>query len=277
MNLRTLALTATAVTLAWDPAGSATSSYWSIVSSHPDMVLAKRYNSQSQINADSKPSPNPYVTYDSVEDAAKIQMVTASLPNQVRPKLPQTHSTGTLLFVWDAKWHDHYGNATYRAGLSTHKCFQLANSLGPGDQRRIEPRMQYAMALSPDIAKVDTRVYPSPGTPRDTVQPQLAQFTVKPGAWTRRWAFVEFVTPTTVRYSEWIADETRAPVRIFNRASLTLPNIGGLNQFWFEYNSSQTRTAGAGPLVSWFRDLVVLAGLSESEAVLLVSQGAQVP
>jgi hypothetical protein len=258
----------------WSPMPvSAATTYFAWLAARSDALVAKSYKSQTQINGDSEMSPNSHVTYDSVEDAAKVQFVNdsvgdASLPNQVRPKFA-TATTGTLLFVWDAKWHAHYGDATYRNGLNTHKAYQLANYLAAGDQRRIEPRMLYSHASSPDIAMVDTRLYPG-----DAMPGQLAQFTVKPNTWTRRWAFVEFRSATDVLYSEWIADATRSPVRLFNRNPITLINIGGINEFWFEYNSSQQRPSTSGPLVSWFRDFVVLRNVSDP--LTIVSQGAVV-
>lgn len=281
VNFRITALTLASVALAWDPAGTTPLSYWSVLAGHPDKILAKRYLSQAEINGDSQRSPNTCVTVDSVEQAARVRFVNdrlgdASLPNQVRPKLPQAYSNGTLLFVWDAKWHADYGNATYRAGLNTHKAFQLANHTVSGDQRRLEPRMKYSLASFPDIARVDTRVYPDGQGPGDAVPGQLAQFTVKPNTWTRRWSFVEFQTPTVVLYSEWIADEMRPEVQLHNRRQVNLVNGGGISQFWFEYNSSQKRASSAGPLTSWFRDLAVLRNLSFTEAANLVAQGAPV-
>ncbi|HET9267372.1 MAG TPA: hypothetical protein VFO31_04385 [Vicinamibacterales bacterium] len=273
-----MSIGAKAVALDWDdPSAPPVSDYWALLAAHPAKIVAKRYDSQTQINADSEKSPNTHVTFDATQRAAKVQFVNdalgdASLPNQVRPRLPRAYTTGTLFFCWDAKWHPHYGDAGYRAGLDNHKCFQLANHTVSGDQRRIEPRMRYGQASSPDIAKVDTRLYPG-----DAMTGQLAAFTVKPATWTRRWSFVEFQSATAVLYSEWIADETRTPVRLFARRPCTLINGGGLAQFWVEFNSSQTRPSTAGPLIAWVRDFATLAGLSESAAVSLVAQGAKVP
>jgi hypothetical protein len=259
----------------WAPASlsAATTTYFAWLAARSDVLVAKSYKSQTQINGDSEQSPNSSVTYDSLEDAAKVQFVNdqlgdASLPNQVRPQFA-TATSGTLLFIWDAKWHAHYGDVNYRNGLDNHKCFQLANGSASGDQRRIEPRMRYGLATYPDVAKVDTRLYPN-----DAMPGQVAQFTVKPNTWTRRWAFVEFRSATDVLYSEWIADSTRTPVQLFNRNAITLINIGGMNEFWFEYNSSQQRPSTSGPLVSWFRDFVVLRNVSDAASI--VSQGAVV-
>ena len=48
--------------------------------------------------------------------------------------------------------------------------------------------------------------------------------------------------------------------------------VGDLFEFWFEYNSSQKRPSTAAPLVSWFRNFVVLRNVSDPRAI--VTQGA---
>ena len=50
------------------------------------------------------------------------------------------------------------------------------------------------------------------------------------------------------------------------------PGLGGVNAFWFEYNSSAKRT---GPEIdAWFRNFIVMQDIADADA--MVTMGANV-
>ncbi len=235
------------------------------------------------------------MVFDPAEDAAMftIPADTASLPRQVRPAYPRVE-VGTVLFTWDAKWGPEF--QTDRDELQTHKAFQLARDgqvSGSGDNRRIELRTRFSLAegeceeargcadgdtreecvaCAASIAASDLRLYQFDNLEgeQQPAEPQDARFVIEPDTWTRFWAFVDFDAGT---YSQWIADSDRAPVQVFDALSIDYASHGGgLDWFWFEYNSSQSRTGGE--LRGWFRNLVVVQDMSDAAG--LVAEGAEV-
>ena len=135
----------------------------------------------------------------------------------------------------------------------------------------IEPRTRFVLADAPFVAMADSRVYhftPAMGESQP-LMPQVGQFALRPDNWTRFWAYVDFVAN---EYTYWIADEETAPVVIHERIGLaysTFPmGSAGLNQFWFEHNSSQSRSAGSPELFIWGRNLVVLRDVADPDAIV---------
>ena len=102
-----------------------------------------------------------------------------------------------------------------------------------------------------------------------------SNFTAQGDTWVRFWLFLDL---DNNEGSQWIADETQAPVLIHDRNLLTFSGADGtgtdtgpgIDQFWFEYNSSQSRTDAMPDLFAWFRNFVVLKDLSFAEARALV-------
>jgi hypothetical protein len=191
------------------------------------------------------------------QDAAKVVLPAdkASIPSQVR--LPINTNSGTLFLTWDAWWGEEYASAALRGGLNTHKNFQIASPVD-NSQRWLEIRSKYS-AGGGSVANIDARPYTTLGPNTsygggDSIQPQVGQFNIAARKWTRYWVLVELQPSEWDRVSVWVADETRDPVRLFNRVEMR--SAGFLTNLWLEYNSSQSRVGG--PLVGYVRNVVGL-------------------
>jgi hypothetical protein len=250
----------------------------------PDQLALRKDGGYT--NNNSKPQ---YVTYNPMhdldprrQDAAKLIVpdFTNNLPNQVRLPIP-THAPQSLFVVWDvwfgAEW------APQRSGLDTHKTWQFAS---PGIHTEV--RTRYKMSNGPkDIAMTDVRQYSAgtswgPNTEEArsfggnnygaALGPMVGDFMVKAETWTRYFAF--FDAPDAAgwyRFSLWVADEGREPVRILDRLQIKPgeKSSGGWEQFWLEYNTSKTDVVpGRGELVSYVRNIVMLKGLGDPSGLL---------
>lgn len=251
------------------PASANADEYFDWLRRRPETILARGYQSQAEIDADiAATNPANRVrppVYDSTVKGARwtIPAGVASIAgqDQLHPRFG-TVSSGNLLLVWEARWDSAFaGNL---GGLETHKAFQLASD-SSGDKRRIEIRTRFSLAPSNAVAMVDARGYiwnpsgqPLPG--------QTGQFTIEPNKWTRFWAFLDFNART---FSLWVADEDTKPVRLFNRMQYSNMS-GGIDHFWFEFNSSQERGGGSS-LTVWGRNFAALRNVSDVEAI--VNQG----
>ncbi len=234
--------------------------------------VSLRKQSEIDANLHGKVASPPTVAYDPNADGARMQMASGSgsITQQMRIQFTEV-TTANLLFYWEGRWEQGFVSDGDIDGLQTNKAYQLAHG-GGGDNRRIEPRTRFALANSPFVAAVDTRIYWfTPAVGDDSpLEPQIGSFDIKPDTWTRFWAFVDF---DNSKYSYWIADETTAPVVINDAVGLSYANYPptnspGLDTFWFEHNSSQSRTAGTPVLHIWGRNLVVLTGVSDAAAVV---------
>lgn len=248
--------------------------YYESLAARSDVHFTASLRSDVEINAhrNGKPHDPPDVVYDPAADGARMRMPSGagSIATQIRLSFPAVAS-GNLLFYWEGRWEAGFVSDGDVDGLQTNKAYQLARS-GPGDNRRIEARTRFALVDSPFVAAVDTRSYwfaPAQGSDQP-VQPQVGSFDIKPDTWTRFWAFVDFANG---QYSYWVADETSGPVVIHDAIGIDYsplpPGAGpGLDTFWFEHNSSQSRTAGTPDLFIWGRNLVVLKDVSDASGVV---------
>mgnify|MGYP001829035701 CR=1 FL=1 len=125
------------------------------------------------------------------------------------------------------------------------------------------------------VANIDCRIYgwsPTTPGPGDTFADLDTEFHVAGETWTRFWLFVDF---ENLQITQWVGDETRAPVRIYDQAQFDAMDPANLESFWFELNSSQSRS-DPETLYVWGKNLVVLKDLGSLDAVQsLVSQGDQ--
>ena len=211
------------------------------------------------------------VVYDDTQGAARMQISSGSgsVAQQMRIEFNRV-SSGTLLFYWEGRWEQGFVSSGDIDGLQTNKAYQLARR-GSGDNRRVEPRTRFSQANPPFVAKADTRIYhftPAVGD-QSPLEPQQSEFNFAAEAWTRFWALVDFDNNT---YSYWIADETRAPVVINDAVGLSYDNFPngneGLDWFWFEHNSSQSRTPGTPLLYIWGRHFAVLRDVADASALV---------
>jgi|GEM_PF-4045464 len=250
---------------------SADNNYFESLAARSEVIYARSYRKQSEIDADVPTRPENRETppvYDPVVDGARWTVHPGNggivTKDQMRPHFPHT-STGSLLFYWEARWDK---NFPYELStMHTHKAFQLSRDTS-GDQRRIEIRTRFNLASAPDVAEVDGRSYI--WSPEETpMSHQVGKFTIKGDTWTRFWAYVDF---DRRRFSLWVADEKTSPKEIYRDYQFN-DMTGGLDNFWFEFNSSQSRAGGAA-LNIWARNFVVLRNVGNVEA--LIEQGGKV-
>ncbi|MBN1671024.1 MAG: hypothetical protein JXR37_08335 [Kiritimatiellae bacterium] len=255
--------------------------YFGWLSNRTETVVAVGYRSEAEINADTAPGrqPNRNVIYDPQEDAARGQLGpgVGTLGTYMKPGMWNNFfsaRSGSLLFIWDVRWSEEFLRFPEQ-GILTHKAFQLSENAS-GDSRRIEIRTRFGLSGPGEVAEIDARRYIWGGDglaqPMGADGPggdcQTGQFTVMPVTWTRFWASVNFDTGT---FSLWVADENTLPVTLFDAYRLVITTK--LDNFWWEFNSSQTRTGGADAYI-WFRNFVVMQDVSDPSAI--VAQGARV-
>jgi hypothetical protein len=68
--------------------------------------------------------------------------------------------------------------------------------------------------------------------------------------------------------SLWVADEHTDPVLIIDRRQLRVNAAGGVESFWFEYNTSSHARPGLPERVGYVRNLVMLRNANDVPALL---------
>jgi hypothetical protein len=128
-----------------------------------------------------------------------------------------------------------------------------------------------------DIGALDVRAYGAPGIAlgpnvRDgkPLMPKSGSFTVRAETWTRYWVLIEQRANDWDPVSLWVADENTDPVQIIDRRQLQVsPRAkGGVESFWFEYNSSSAAREGLGERVGYVRNLVMLRNVKDVPGLL---------
>jgi hypothetical protein len=211
-----------------------------------------------------------FVTYDPIndpdprkQDAAKIVVGGNNLQNQVRFPIPAT--AGSLLLTWDAWFGKEWARSN--TGLTSYKTWQIAS---PAETIWLETRNRWRETGS--LYTVDTRFYGNSTmyganvTDNDPLGPMAGAFAVQPETWVRYWVFLK-PAGAFYEYSLWVADETREPVKVLDKLLVKLNSVGP-RAFWIEYNTSTTEIIGTRPLVSYNRNLVMLAGLDDPTPLL---------
>ena len=194
-----------------------------------------------------------------------------SVANQVWLPISTTNGN-TYLATWDA-W---YGKELRRSesGLINWKTFQFdaPRSIGGRPTIWFEVRTRFDLAPTPaDVAMVDARGYSSPLGPNVTkgqpLSPAIGTFVVRPETWLRYWVRIEQRASDWDLMSLWVADEHTGPVHLIDK--LQFEAHDGIQRFRFEYNTSQDPLGvKRGPLVAYFRNFVMLQGVSNPEALM---------
>jgi hypothetical protein len=256
--------------LRWRQSGN--HSYFDLLSAMPEAILSKAYRTQAEIDADDHGGPGD-VVYDTGEDAAKFTIDSGDgsidTVDQLRPNFTATN-TGNLLFFWEAQWESGFVADGGIDGLKNHKAFQLARD----GKLSIEPRCRFSKVNSPYVARVDVRGYGnkagySQGA-AETIAPQDGEFNILPDVWVRHWFLLDF---DNKKVWYWIGDENRANVTILDNVDFdfSVAFSTKFDEFWFEFDSSQDRTAGTPVLNIWGRNLVVLKDVTGASSI--VAQG----
>ena len=194
-----------------------------------------------------------------------------SVPNQVWLPISTTNGN-TYLATWDA-W---YGKELRRSesGLINWKTFQFDAPRAIGGRPTIwfEVRTRFDLAPTPaDVAMVDARGYSRPMGPNVTdsqpLSPAVGTFVVRPETWLRYWVRIEQRASDWDLMSLWVADEHTDPVHLIDK--LQFEAHDGIQRFRFEYNTSQDPLGvKRGPLVAYFRNFVLLQGVTNPAALM---------
>lgn len=251
--------------------------YFEFLVAQPEHLHDRAYRTIEEIE-DDLPPPTSRVDYDPSQDAARWtfgpDVGSMSSADQLRSSFgPITDANRNAFLFWEARWDSAW--ATNRGGIENHKAFQIGGIEGGGDPRGLEPRTRFGLADPGAVALIDCRIYgwnPTTPGPADTFAPLDAEFHVAGNTWTRFWFFADF---ENLEASMWVGDETRAPQAVYARSQFEDMSPENLESFWFEFNSSQSRS-DPETIFTWGRNLVVLQGVANYEAAeSLVMQGDQ--
>lgn len=249
-----------------------------------------------------------YFTYDFANDPdpRKIDGAKFALPSGVTSATTNNGCTWvfngpdahTYLITWDVLWTDDWVFANH--GIPTHKAFQIEEEMGGdynGSGLFVETRCRFTGAneltaengdghpvtgysSSTDVCNVDIRGYggstSSPSSQVQPLNPSLNAFLVKPNKVTRYWVRIQYQFGSFHTIDAWVADEDRAVVHIVGGAKMSSRSgaTGGINAFWFEFNSStdppRPINDPGGDLVAYVRNLVVLQDPPSDISSLLV-------
>jgi hypothetical protein len=215
--------------------------------------------------------------YDADVDGARFTIpagvASIRIGDQVRPSFdPIPITERNALYYWEARAPSYWVNVG-DDGVQTYKAFQLS----AGGDLTLEARFRYSRKTMADaVALLDMRVYGGGAAYAvgDTGSDSLLRandFDVAADTWTHFWAFLDFESNAV---SYWAADEVRRPVRVSDQSMLDWSTQYGadlaFDQFWFEFNTSQSRDTGPEAHM-YGRNLVVLRnldGVAEAEALV---------
>jgi glucuronoarabinoxylan endo-1,4-beta-xylanase len=224
---------------------------------------------------------------------------------QVRVPMPTMELGHSYLVTWDAWYGDEWREDI--SGIPAHKAFQFD---GP-DRLNGAPKIWWEVhhayksvgdypVASNEVARLAVRHYASgmrqlddgtwigvpagpnvtSGSTSETPVLPYRQFNVKPERWVRHWQLIEYgmdpepwrSNPPGTLMSLWAADEDRSPVQLYNRLQVTLWQPG-IRKFWIEINTSTNEVkANRGPMVAYFRNVVILKDVSFADVPALLQR-----
>lgn len=258
------------------PTGGGSHPYYDMLRTKPEAFAAYSLRDQAQIEQYRRTKELPSdVVYDPVMDAAKVTVTGASLKTQVWLPINVASPMKGVLVSWDAWFGKTWDKAL--TGIGQYKAF---NFCSPVEDVWCEINTVFhSLATDPNfIAHITGRIYFTSLYPASAYQgpnvtanndlaPQAGQFSLKPEAWTRFWAYFDTDDQGWDTYSLWVADGTRQPVQIFNRLQLKT-RAGKLGIFRLEYNTS-TSGVVQSPKIAYIRNVVMLKGVTDVAPLLV--------
>jgi hypothetical protein len=262
--------------------------YFDTLSARSDCLVAYHLRSDAQIDAietvksgiSEKGEMRFPVSYDAANDAALFRIDPRVGSTDSEGKRVATAATsGSWLLTWDLRFDN--GHAyTSSSHLGRHKTYMVGwRGATSGDNRWLGLKTEYinAAQAGQGVAEIYTYMvgttYHGPGTtlgPQSSIQPRTGSFFINANTWTRVWIFVEDIGQALSYVSVWVADTSRGPVQLHNRNAVITPE-GGINKFWFEYDTSGEDAAN-GEMRSWNRNLVVLKNVTAAQVAGLLQR-----
>lgn len=248
------------------PPQSGEHAYFDWLRQQGTVVAARSYRNQGEIDADinaRRPErrERPPV-YDSREDAARWDLPGGQQHvisvDQLRIRWGPAIGSGTVFGFVELKLSDDdWIRDAQQGDLRTWKAFQWARD----DTLGFETRFRFDQGLI-----VDFRSYGQSGWTENSGFRANTQFALRPGNWTRFWWLLDY---SARRVTVWVADEDRPePVRVLDGHST---QMGSVNEFWFEFNTSQNRT-GPASLELYARNAVILRNVSNPESLVIAGR-----
>lgn len=214
-------------------------------------------------------------TYDGQLDAAKFIVPANSgslvIGDQVRHQFERVDS-GSLFIFWEARASAYWSAPGAVDGVETHKAFQISD----GGDLTLEPRFRFVQSDPPFFARADMRVYGDQSGvevgPADSVAPQAGEFEFLPETWTRFWVVMDF---DQNQLSYWVGDTDQPITQVLDDVPFDWTgNYGpgfGVDEFWFEFNTSQARTSDEEPCF-WGRNLAILRDVEDPDALVALGE-----
>ncbi len=257
--------------ICWQSANSDTYFDWLVAA--PEHYSSTDLRSQAEVVANLNFSDKSKATteYDSVMDAAKFTIKpgkgSVEIGDQIRHHFPYV-DTGNIFFYWESLAPSYWARDGGVDGVNTYKTFQLSRD----GSLTLEFRYRFSQVDRPYVARVDTRVYGAKEGvqigPQDSAAPQTGEFNILPDKWVRFWVHVDY---DNNRLSYWVGDQDREAVTILDAVHFDWEaNYGsrfGLDQFWFEFNTSQKRSPDPTAYM-YGRNLAVLRNVADPKSLV---------
>lgn len=232
---------------------SGNNNYYNFLKSSPLLYSSLSLRTQQEVVANTHYGNKSLVTttYDANMDAALFYVFenspSVNIGDQIRHKFTKV-SSGNLLFYWEVKWPEYWAQDIEADGVNNYKAFQFSND----GTLNLEIRNRFNQVNAPNVARIDVRGYGNHPTTSDVLNNQSGEFIVQPNVWTSYWALIDYDSNT---FSLWVGDENRPPVAIHVNSPV---NFAGreVNQFWFEFNTSQSRIGPEAHI--WGRNSIIL-------------------
>ena len=218
-----------------------------------NVILARSYRSEQEIEDDSQFTPNNMVNYDAKMDAAKIIIPSgvSNLSPQLRPTFGGNYLTmdgDELWLQWEARFDSSYAPAANLNGIETNKLYQLASGSG---KQKFEFRHRYSFTDDTAVAVPDYRVYQNAPTEfgiqdirEDGEWCSPLSYNVQPGGET--WGYGRGKNLQSA--SDHLADLGGVCSDQKDNFFLIRPDT------WIRYSVKWTRTSGVERVTIWMAD-----------------------
>ncbi|MBA3884184.1 MAG: hypothetical protein H0X67_00445 [Acidobacteria bacterium] len=265
--------------------------YFNLLAARSDCHRAWHLRTQSQIDGLTTQSRSmPKVVYDPALDAARWPFLAGISDGQTKI-FPLGINGTSMLLTWDLRWDKGWeytedGVALHgdrnKGSLGQIKSWKIMAADDSYAWTVIKTNFDRGAATGQGLGEVpftsNTGKWLAPPAFRggsEAYLPRLTDFYLRANTWTRMWIYVEGVIGggiggQTVHLSVWMADETRDPIRLYDRLPM-YTTTGGLAELYMHYDSSQE--GNTNPARSaWNRNVVVLRGIGMSAVQQLLQR-----
>ena len=273
-------------------AGTVTNAYYDSLATRADCLKAYSLRSQELLNAlqtlnTDSPKKKP-ITYDALEDAAKISIYPPDTTDIQGKLLPMSVQAGSMLLTYDFKFDENF-RWLGEGYMARHKTWRV--DPGPWVALRTDYRHAAQVGQFGELfitlpgAKyaVDGRSWRQQDDPKnplnfngwigEMLQPAVGVFYYPPNTWARVWVYVESMDKPIWSLSIWAAHETRDPVLMYNNVALHPADGAAISDFRIGYDTSADQAKfPAKTIYAWNRNVVVLHNISKTTVMGLLKR-----